>query len=68
MIHNNFGQSWATFESLQRGTFAECLRTVAGEIRGTGCAFAVHTTMFVRFDADGRVCSLRTAHNMLRAS
>jgi hypothetical protein len=58
---NDTAGHWATFRFLQTGTPISDLPTPQG-VRRAGSTFAVHTTMFVRFDEDGRVAGLRTAH------
>jgi ketosteroid isomerase-like protein len=61
-ISNDSSTNWATFTFLQTGTLSPDLPTPDGAPRRAGSAFAVNTTMFVRFDEDGRVDKLRTAH------
>jgi predicted ester cyclase len=61
MIENDCVQNRATFESRQTGTFARTVQT-EGATFGNGSVFVVNTTLSVRFDADGRVASLRTSH------
>jgi hypothetical protein len=61
MIENDRADHWATFEYVQTGTLAGATGP-DGEARGVGSPFVVHTTMFVRFDDDGRMATLRTVH------
>jgi ketosteroid isomerase-like protein len=63
MIANDSAGNWATFKFVQTGTLSPDLPTPDGRARRDGSPFVVHTTMFVRFDRDGRVAALRTAHN-----
>jgi hypothetical protein len=62
MIENERVEGRATFEYVQTGTLAEVIDP-DNDIRGPGAPFVVHTTMSVRFDADGRIAALRTAHH-----
>jgi hypothetical protein len=63
MIANDRVARWATFEFFQTGTLPAALPTPGTPMPSEGTPFTVHTTMFVRFDEDGRVAKLRTAHN-----
>jgi hypothetical protein len=63
MIDNNPVDRFATFEFVQTGTLGTTLDGTPRLRRGVGSPFLVRTTMFVRFDGDGRVASLRTGHN-----
>jgi ketosteroid isomerase-like protein len=62
MIGNDSACGWATFEFVQTGTLHKTLPPPDTTARSEGAPFAVRTTMFVRFDDDGRVAKLRTAH------
>jgi ketosteroid isomerase-like protein len=62
MIENDRADQRATFEYIQTGTLSDPVEP-SNELRGPGSPFTVHTTMFVRFDDDGRVAALRTVHN-----
>jgi hypothetical protein len=61
MIDNDRAADQATFEYLQTGTLPD-VDPLTGAARGPGSPFAVHTTMFVRFDRAGRMTAYRTAH------
>jgi hypothetical protein len=63
MVDNDCARHRATFEYVQTGTLADKIETPAGEVRGKLSPFVVHTTMFVRFDDDGRMAGLRTVHD-----
>jgi hypothetical protein len=60
MIDNDCRQHRATFECIQTGTLAADVETVDVD---NWAPFVVHTTMFVRFDDDGRIAGLRTEHS-----
>jgi hypothetical protein len=62
MIDNDCAHHRATFEYVQTGTLADEIETPAGAVRGDWSPFVVHTTMFVRFDGDGRMAGVRTVH------
>jgi ketosteroid isomerase-like protein len=62
LISNDSAGNWAMFTFVQTGTLSPDLPTPEGGLRRAGSPFEVNTTMFVRFDDDGRVASLRTAH------
>jgi len=62
MIANDSACGWATFDFVQTGTLPKTFPPPDTTTRTEGAPFAVHTTMFVRFDEDGRVAKLRTAH------
>jgi steroid delta-isomerase-like uncharacterized protein len=61
MVENDCVDHAATFEYVQTGTLANADAPCV-DVRGVGSPFVVHTTMFVRFDDDGRLTALRTAH------
>lgn len=60
MVDNEPVAQRATFEYLQTGSIAE-VTGPTGE-RGPAVPFSVDTTMYVRFDDDGRIAALRTEH------
>jgi hypothetical protein len=61
MIENDRAGHSATFEYVQTGTLLAVSATdVDGRLHRP--SFAVHTTMFVRFDDDGHIAVLRTKH------
>lgn len=62
MIENDRAHHRATFEYVQTGTLAETIDTPAGAVRGKWSPFIVRTTMFVRFDNEGRMVGVRTIH------
>jgi hypothetical protein len=62
MIANDSACGWATFEFVQTGTLPRTVPAPGDTAPRDGAPFAVRTTMFVRFDDDGRVAKLRTAH------
>jgi hypothetical protein len=61
MIENDRAGHYAAFEYVQTGTLADA-RATDEDVRLHGLPFTVHTTMFVRFDDDGRIAVLRTLH------
>jgi hypothetical protein len=58
MIQNDADGNWATFTFVQTGTPL----TAAPRVVGDGSRFAIRTTMFLRFDDDGLVARMHTAH------
>jgi hypothetical protein len=61
MIENDRAGHHATFEYVQTGTLRD-LSAADDDERLHGSSFSVPTTMFVRFDDDGRIAVLRTEH------
>jgi hypothetical protein len=61
LVENNRSRRRAMFEYVQTGTLAG-QRSPVNEPRGLSSRFVIHTTMFVQFDDDGRMCALRTVH------
>lgn len=61
MTENDSPHNCATFEFIQSGTL-ENVAGADGESAGEAVSFRVHTTMFVRFDEDGRIAAMRTVH------
>ena len=59
LVDNERVARCATFAYLQTGSIADVGPN--GE-RGSAVPFAVNTTMYVRFDDDGRIAALRTVH------
>ena len=62
MIDNDREDQRATFEYIQTGALSDTFGP-NDEFRGPASQFVVYTTMFVRFDDDGRITNLRTVHN-----
>jgi ketosteroid isomerase-like protein len=62
IVENDRADHRATFEYIQTGTLADLVGSNS-ELRGPGAPFVVHTSMLVRFDDDGRMAALRTAHH-----
>jgi hypothetical protein len=61
MIQNDPAGNWATFAFRQTGTLPATGMPERAAPRG-GSPFVVHTTMLLRFDDDGRVVKMHTAH------
>jgi hypothetical protein len=62
MIDNDCTDHWATFEYVQTGTITDKIETPDGDVHGRWSPFVVYTTMFVRFDDEGRMAELKTVH------
>ena len=62
ITRNDAAGNWAMFTFVQSGTPSSDLRTPDGGVLRGGSRFEFETTVFVRFDEDGRVAGLRTAH------
>ena len=60
MVDNERFGRCATFEYVQTGSIAE-VTGPTGE-RGPAVPFSVNTTVYIRFDEDGRIAALRTVH------
>ena len=63
MIENDCTHRCATFDYVLTGTLADDIETPVGSVRGKWSPFVVHTTMFVRFDDEGRMAGVRTVHD-----
>jgi hypothetical protein len=61
MIDHDPAERGATFECMETGTLADVIDP-SSDLRGPGVPFVACTTLWVRFDDDGRIAALRTAH------